>query len=318
MVNLNESAESITSQNGENGIIEAIYDEIGTANKVCVEFGAYHLKELSNVYPLWNSDGWNSILIEGNEERYQQLQHDYSDHFGHTGEVELIQSMVNTTGHNRLDAILERQDVPHDFDLLSIDVDGMDYHIWKEVKEFSPRVVVIEFNPTILPWKRVIGGAEGNYVGASLQAILELGNSKGYDLVTTTVNNAIFVKKEESKPFPDTNDINAALEPHFKETLNIIRVLGRTYDGELFFSGPPTHSRSFTFANEHSESFEEPEDIYYEKGSPSPSSPISYFITYPIGWILSRQDFFSVKSVLEWSGLMRVVGPIYDRLRSKL
>lgn len=67
MVNLNESAESISSQNGENGIIEAIFDEIGIKNTVCVEFGAYDLKKLSNVYPLWNSAGWRSILIEGDQ-----------------------------------------------------------------------------------------------------------------------------------------------------------------------------------------------------------------------------------------------------------
>lgn len=250
--------------------------------------------------------------------KINQLQDDYRKHTGHTGEVELIQSMVETAGQKRLDAILEGQDVPHHFDLLSIDVDGMDYHIWKVVNEFSPRVVVIEFNPTILPWKRVIGSTEGNYVGASLQATIELGNSKGYDLVATTVNNAIFVKEEESDRFPDTNDINAALEPHFEETLEMIRVLGRTYEGELFFSGPPTHGQSFTFASEQSESFEEPETVYYQKGVPSPSSPVSYFITYPITWVLAHQNLFSVKSVIKRSGLMRVVGPIYERFRSKL
>ena len=37
-----------------------------------------------------------------------------------------------------------------EIDLLSLDVDGMDYWIWKAIEAVTPRVVVLEFNALLL------------------------------------------------------------------------------------------------------------------------------------------------------------------------
>src|SRR5579872_1690072 len=87
--------------------------------------------------------------------------------------------------------------IPRDFDLLSIDIDGNDYHAWAAVKTYRPKAVVIEFNPTI--------PNEVDFVqepvthlnhGASLAALVRLAREKGYELVSTTLNNAFFVEQK--------------------------------------------------------------------------------------------------------------------------
>jgi hypothetical protein len=71
----------ICSQNGEDGLIAAIFHEIGTKSKTCVEFGGFDLRNASNVYPLWTT-GWKTLLIEGNAKRYRKLVADYGAYPG--------------------------------------------------------------------------------------------------------------------------------------------------------------------------------------------------------------------------------------------
>jgi hypothetical protein len=89
--------------------------------------------------------------------------------------------------------------------LLSIDIDGNDYWVWRAIEAVSPRVIIIEYNATfapplcnVVPYKadRIYGGT--NYFGTSLCALAKLGDSKGYNLVGCSFrgNNAMFVRKE--------------------------------------------------------------------------------------------------------------------------
>ena len=42
-------------------------------------------------------------------------------------------------------------------DLLSIDIDGNDYHIFESLKKLRPRLIICEYNPTIPVWYDVYG-----------------------------------------------------------------------------------------------------------------------------------------------------------------
>ncbi len=84
------------------------------------------------------------------------------------------------------------------FDLLSIDVDGTDYFIWESLSEFLPRLVIIEFNPTVPNDIIFVQAKDANVNhGCSLLALVTLGKQKGYELVCCTSTNAFFVRKEE-------------------------------------------------------------------------------------------------------------------------
>lgn len=39
---------------------------------------------------------------------------------------------------------LKQTDIPNDFELLSIDIDSYDYQVWKSLKVYKPKIVIIE------------------------------------------------------------------------------------------------------------------------------------------------------------------------------
>lgn len=87
-------------------------------------------------------------------------------------------------------SLFEKYLVPREFDLLSIDVDGNDYWIWRAIEGYSARVVVIEYNSSIspdesktIPYDPEFRWDGTNYFGASLLALTKLGRVKGYTLV---------------------------------------------------------------------------------------------------------------------------------------
>jgi len=195
---LSNFAKNVASQEGEDGIIEKIFEIIGTKNKWCVEFGAHNGHTNSNTWNLINNAGWRSIQIEGDAPRFAQLK----DRYKNNQSVITINTFVQFEGENSLDAILERSGAPVDLDFISIDIDGNDFHIWASLTKFRPRLVVIEFNQSI-PSDILFVQDKNTAVnqGSSLRAFIELGKSKNYELVATTAGNAFFVLAEDFPKF---------------------------------------------------------------------------------------------------------------------
>ena len=139
-----EHRANVTSQIGQDGILAKIFDLVGEGQKFCVEFGAWDGKHLSNTWNLIANKGWSGILIEGDPTKFRGLlaTHPYP-------RVKALNCFVHWQGEQALDDILARNGAPAQIDLMSIDVDGNDWHIWKSLAKYRPRVVLIEFNPTI-------------------------------------------------------------------------------------------------------------------------------------------------------------------------
>src|SRR6202042_420938 len=68
---------------------------------------------------------------------------------GKNSKVIALNALVGFTEADGLDHLLARTPIPKDFDVLSIDIDGNDYHTWNSTVLYKPKIVVIEFNPTI-------------------------------------------------------------------------------------------------------------------------------------------------------------------------
>ena len=208
---LNHYANNKFSQNGEDGIIEKIFNILPKqAEYWCVEFGAWDGKHLSNTYELIANNNWKGILIEGNPKKFPSLIRNYKNNKN----AILINKLVSFEGINTLDNIFKETNIPMDFDLLSIDIDGNDYHVWKSLKNYHPKVVIIEFNPSIPSDIEFI--QEKNFAvnhGNSLLSLKKLGKIKGYELISTTVCNGIFVRKEFFDLFEiSDNSINSLWE----------------------------------------------------------------------------------------------------------
>jgi len=191
-------SKNIASQFGEDGIIEKIFEILGTENQYCIEFGGWDGKYLSNCFNLIENKGWSGCFIEANKERFLDL---VANH-GFNPKVNCINKFVEISGENSLETILSSINAPRGIDLLSIDIDGLDYFIWEELTTYTPRLVVIEFNPTI-PNDIVFVQPKNPSInqGSSLLALIHLGKKKGYELVCCTTCNAFFVKKEDFLKF---------------------------------------------------------------------------------------------------------------------
>lgn len=227
---LSEYKNNVHSQFGEDGIIAEMFKILPKQDAYwCVEFGAWDGIFLSNTRHLLKDKGWNGVLIEASEKKFEELKTNYSV----LEKATLINKKVDFEGENRLDKILAQTTLPLDFDLLSIDIDGNDYHIWDSMLKYAPKVVVVEYNFTIPSDIAYIQPRDFaiNH-GNSLLALVNLGKTKGYELIATTGCNGIFVKKEFFDLFGiEDNSIDALSEKEYEAP----RVL-QMYDGTLVLS----------------------------------------------------------------------------------
>ena len=188
-----EFARNVTSQFGEDGIIEKVLDVINDNNKWCVEFGSWDGKNCSNTFNLIKEKDYSAVLIEGNPNRFKDLVKTFEGN----KTVILINAFVGFEEDNCLDTLLETAEIPTDFDLLSIDIDGNDYHVWEGVRHYKPKIVVIEFNPTIPNEVEFVQARDMQVTqGSSILSITKLAKSKGYELVAVTKANAILVNSK--------------------------------------------------------------------------------------------------------------------------
>ncbi|WP_206743577.1 hypothetical protein, partial [Chloracidobacterium thermophilum] len=162
--------------------------------------------------------------------RWSELRKDYSSKTN----VIPINAFVGFSEDDNLDVILSDTPVPFNFDFLSIDVDGNDYHIWKATSKYRPKVICIEFNPTIPTQVRFVQRADPNLnQGASLLSLVELGKEKGYELVAVLPFNAFFVDSQYYPLFEISNN-----EPEtLRKDLSFITYLFSGYDGTIFLEG---------------------------------------------------------------------------------
>ena len=188
----NKHRRNVYSQGGEDGIIEYLLGLAGLTDGYFVEFGAWDGKHLSNS-ALLADKGWSGCFIEGDETRYQDLIKNY----GNNNKVFNLNAYVESSGKNSLDNLLTSVNAPEQISVLSIDIDGNDYHIWESLTNHYALICVIEFNPTIPADVVYIQDNDPNVnSGNSLAALWELAKSKEYELVAATDLNAFFMPRQ--------------------------------------------------------------------------------------------------------------------------
>lgn len=189
----------VYSQNDEDGIIAEIFRRIGTTNKTFVEFGVQNGLE-SNCHNLILKD-WTGLWIEGDARYYKAAAANFSYPI-EKGRLKLLNAFVTAESINRL---ISGAGITGEIDLLSIDIDGNDYHVFKAITTINPRSVVIEYNAKMDPETEWVIPYNPNQVwdksdnqGASLKSLEILGRARGYQLVGTNSNgvNAFFVRQD--------------------------------------------------------------------------------------------------------------------------
>jgi len=200
--NIAQSEFRVFSQWGEDGIIQSILNILDLKEKVFVEFGVQDYSE-SNTRFLLTNNNWSGLVIDGSPENINFIKRD-SIYWRYNLKAECC----FITKEN-INDILLRNGMTGEIGLLSIDIDGNDYWVWKEITCIKPAIVVVEYNARFgkeravtIPYDpkfiRTTAHYSSIYYGASLRALQIAGLEKGYELVgcNTAGNNAFFIRRD--------------------------------------------------------------------------------------------------------------------------
>jgi hypothetical protein len=167
-------------QFGEVGLIDALLEKVGVANRWCFEVGADDGEFISNTRHLRDA-GWDAVLVEADDTKFAAL----AKHA-----TEKVRCVRQKVAGDDLDRILKRHGAPHDLDLGVIDIDGDDWHLWDATRTFRPRVMLVEYNRDRDNPPAPMGAAVAQQAG--LTAVLALGAAKGYVALARTNVNVLF------------------------------------------------------------------------------------------------------------------------------
>lgn len=240
------------SQYGEDGILLYIFSLIGTTNKQCVEVcGGGGIDNTAN---LIINHGWKGLFFDGSEKKIRNGQKFYARCLDtQLWPPKLVHTWITARNIN---ALLQENGYVGEIDLLSLDMDGVDYWVWKAIECINPRVVVLEYNsalgadPAVTVPDKLDFTMKGNdvsllryrvekvanmflgkniermdhYFGASLLAFVKLGKEKGYRLVGCERYgfNAFFVRSGIGEEvFPEITPAECFEHPYSKYTMEV-------------------------------------------------------------------------------------------------
>ena len=196
----------VFSQWGEDGIIQFLLRHVEVEKKVFVEFGVEDYTEANTRFLLVN-DNWSGLVFDSGGENMARLR---NSRLYWMYDLKAVQAFVT---RENINSLLAENGVVGEIGLLSIDIDGNDYWVWRAVEVISPVIVVIEYNHRFGPeaavtvpydesFDRRRGGRPVIYFGASLRALCLLAGRKGYAFVGCGSSgvNAFFVRRDKMPP----------------------------------------------------------------------------------------------------------------------
>ncbi|TPX50696.1 hypothetical protein SeMB42_g00901 [Synchytrium endobioticum] len=130
LYNIGDHEQKVYSQNGEDGVLQYLFANMGTKDKYYVEFGVWDGSECNTRF-LWEHNGWDGLLMDGSAKAFDtRVIH---NHF------------IN---ESNIVSLFQKYNVPIKFDLLSVDLDSSDYWVSRAIfmGGYRPRVFIIEMN----------------------------------------------------------------------------------------------------------------------------------------------------------------------------
>lgn len=196
----------VFSQWGEDGIIEWLVSRVAVPNNRFVEFGVERFREANCRFLLENRN-WKGLVIDGSKDHMAALRNERIFWM-----YDLTAKAAFVTAEN-INALISEAGFGGPLGILSIDIDGNDYWVWKAIDVVDPAIVICEYNPILgdmravtVPYNpqfsRFAVHHSGLCFGASIAALKLLAEQKNYAFVGTTSNgiNAFFVKKSLAGP----------------------------------------------------------------------------------------------------------------------
>jgi hypothetical protein len=223
---LSEVEFKVFSQWGEDGIIQYLVSHVPLPNKIFVEFGVEDYREANTRFLLVNNN-WEGLVLDADPELNAKLKaQDICWRYQLAAKSALI------TAEN-INDLISSSGISGDIGLLSVDIDGNDYWVWRAVSVISPRIVICEYNsvfgikhPVTVPYQPDFNKTKYHHsnlcFGASLAAICRLAGEKGYDFIGSNSEgcNAFFVRKDLSDGLPKPSPAEGYVRSKFRSSVN--------------------------------------------------------------------------------------------------
>ncbi|MGA9996660.1 MAG: hypothetical protein WBP93_14680 [Pyrinomonadaceae bacterium] len=224
--NLRETEFKVFSQFGDDGIIQYLVENIPVAfeQQSFIEFGVENYTESNTRFLLLNNN-WRGLVMDGSEAQVSYIK---SDQIYWKHDLTAVQSFITTDNINR---IISEHNFAGEIGLLSIDIDGNDYWVWKAIDAVSPFVVIVEYNSVFgyeheitIPYDPAFNRTQAHpsnlFWGCSLKALVMLAERKGYAFVgsNSAGNNAYFVRKDKLGKVKPTSLEDGYVYSRFRES----------------------------------------------------------------------------------------------------
>lgn len=224
--NLSDVEFQVYSQWGEDGIIDWIINKFPEIPKSFLEIGTEDYKE-SNTRFLLTNRNWDGFIIEGDKKAVENIksQRIYWKH-----NLKVKNEFITKENINK---VIKNFKVPNKIGLLSLDIDGIDYWILKELSVIKPKIIICEYNSLFglkksitIPYNKNFIRSQEHYsklyYGASIRALIDLLKKKKYYLLGTNSagNNAFFIKNEFLKKTKNIILKRKIFESKFRESRN--------------------------------------------------------------------------------------------------
>lgn len=176
------------SQFEEDGKLLYLFSLLDFSNRTFIEFGADDGIN-SNSANLYFHHNFNGLFIDGNPKAIERGRYFFDRHQNLDRKPPVfVESFITAENINQL---FTEAGFVGEIGLLSIDIDGNDYWVWKAIDVIQPQVVIIEThnefgtNDIIVPYDPdyFYPGKHPDYHGASPVAMTKLAERKGYRLV---------------------------------------------------------------------------------------------------------------------------------------
>ena len=229
MLNLRSFCEyefQVYSQWGEDGLIQYLIHKVAIDRPILVEFGVQKYTESNTRFLLINNN-WSGLVIDGTEQNIQYIKND-PIYWRHNLKAE--HAFIDK---DNINSLIKRNGISGDIGLLSVDIDGNDYWIWEAINVVNPRIVICEYNSlwgnklaVTIPYSQTFFRTDSHYsnlyYGASIVALTNLANAKGYSLVgsNSAGNNVFFVRNDLLGNLNVVTPEAAWVQSQFRESRN--------------------------------------------------------------------------------------------------
>lgn len=222
----NDAGFRVFSQYEEDGKLLYILSIIGMLNKTFVEIGSDDGIN-SNCANLAFNFGFRGLFVDGNPKAIKRGRKFYAK-YPHPWMYAPTFTCSKVTAEN-INQLVKDAGLQGDVDVLSVDIDGNDYWVWKALEQVSPNLVIIEthvefgMRNIVVPYdpNYFYPGKHPVYHGASPKAMVKLAAEKGYRLVGANELgfNFIFVKNGLGDEFLPEVSVESVLQhPSVKES----------------------------------------------------------------------------------------------------